>query len=83
MPHIGLDGIFNYAKWLTVGLSLWFFVYLFVNASMVSGILPVNEIPMLLTNAWWHSNDYLNGGFWHCDVDLHTQIIFLELWEIC
>lgn len=44
--HIGLSCFHNYGRLLAGGLGLSFFVYVFVNAGMVSGILPVTGIPL-------------------------------------
>lgn len=43
---IGLNCFHNYGRLLAGGLALSFFVYVFVNAGMVSGILPVTGIPL-------------------------------------
>lgn len=44
--QISMNSIDNYGKLLTAGFGLAFFVYVFVNAGMVSGILPVTGIPL-------------------------------------
>jgi rod shape determining protein RodA len=44
--NIGLNSFHNYGRLLAGGLALSFFVYVFVNAGMVSGILPVTGIPL-------------------------------------
>lgn len=44
--QIGLNSFHNYGRLLAGGLGLSFFVYVFVNAGMVSGILPVTGIPL-------------------------------------
>lgn len=44
--HISMQCADNYGKLLSGGLALAFFVYVFVNAGMVSGILPVTGIPL-------------------------------------
>lgn len=46
MLFIGLNCFHNYGRLLAGGLALSFFVYVFVNAGMVSGILPVTGIPL-------------------------------------
>ena len=43
---ISLNSFHNYGRLLAGGLALSFFVYVFVNAGMVSGILPVTGIPL-------------------------------------
>ena len=43
---ISLNCFHNYGRLLAGGLALSFFVYVFVNAGMVSGILPVTGIPL-------------------------------------
>ncbi|WOE31674.1 MULTISPECIES: rod shape-determining protein RodA [unclassified Acinetobacter] len=44
--QISMQSFDNYGKLLAGGLGLAFFVYVFVNAGMVSGILPVTGIPL-------------------------------------
>ncbi|ALH95652.1 rod shape-determining protein RodA [Acinetobacter equi] len=44
--QISMQCFHNYGKLLSGGLGLAFFVYVFVNAGMVSGILPVTGIPL-------------------------------------
>lgn len=44
--QISMNSIDNYGKLLTGGFGLAFFVYVFVNVGMVSGILPVTGIPL-------------------------------------
>ncbi len=44
--QISMYSLDNYGKLLSGGLGLAFFVYVFVNAGMVSGILPVTGIPL-------------------------------------
>ncbi len=44
--QISMQSFHNYGKLLAGGLGLSFFVYIFVNAGMVSGILPVTGIPL-------------------------------------
>lgn len=44
--NISLLSFHNYGRLLAGGLALSFFVYVFVNAGMVSGILPVTGIPL-------------------------------------
>jgi rod shape determining protein RodA len=44
--QISMQCFHNYGKLLSGGFGLAFFVYVFVNAGMVSGILPVTGIPL-------------------------------------
>lgn len=44
--QISMQSFHQYGKLLAGGLGLSFFVYIFVNAGMVSGILPVTGIPL-------------------------------------
>ena len=44
--QIGLDCFHNYGRLLAGALGMAFFVYVFVNAGMVSGILPVVGVPL-------------------------------------
>ncbi len=44
--QIGLQSFHNYGRLVAGALGLSFFVYVFVNAGMVSGILPVVGVPL-------------------------------------
>lgn len=44
--QIGMQSFHNYGRLLASAYSLSFFVYVFVNAGMVSGILPVVGVPL-------------------------------------
>nr|WP_174505492.1 rod shape-determining protein RodA [Acinetobacter sp. Marseille-Q1620] len=44
--QIGLQSFHNYGRLVAGALALSFFVYVFVNAGMVSGILPVVGVPL-------------------------------------
>jgi rod shape determining protein RodA len=48
---------------LAGGLSLTFFVYVFVNAGMVSGLLPIVGVPLPLVSAGGTSMVTLLAGF--------------------
>ena len=53
----------NYGRLLAGGLSLTFFVYLFVNTGMVSGMLPVVGVPLPLVSYGGTSMVTLMMGF--------------------
>jgi rod shape determining protein RodA len=53
----------TYTRLLAGSLSLTFFVYVFVNAGMVSGILPVVGVPLPLVSAGGTSMVTLMAGF--------------------
>ena len=48
--QISRNFVHHYDRLFTSGLSLSFFVYVFVNAGMVSGILPIIGIPLPFLN---------------------------------
>ena len=53
----------NYGRLLAGALSLTFFVYLFVNTGMVTGLLPVVGVPLPLVSYGGTSMVTLMGGF--------------------
>ena len=53
----------TFSRLLAGALSLTFFVYVFVNAGMVSGLLPVVGVPLPLVSAGGTSMVTLLGGF--------------------
>jgi rod shape determining protein RodA len=53
----------TFTRLLAGGLSLTFFVYVFVNAGMVSGILPIVGVPLPLVSAGGTSVVTLMAGF--------------------
>ena len=57
-----------FTKLLAGSLTLTFFVYVFVNIGMVSGLLPVGGVPSALSKLWRHINGDINGKFWHANV---------------
>jgi len=60
---ISVQGQDTYARLLAGSLSLTFFVYLFVNIGMVSGILPVVGVPLPLISYGGTSMVTLMAGF--------------------
>jgi len=60
---IAVQGQDTYARLLAGSLSLTFFVYLFVNVGMVSGILPVVGVPLPLISYGGTSMVTLMAGF--------------------
>jgi len=60
---IAVQGQDTYARLLGGSLSLTFFVYLFVNVGMVSGILPVVGVPLPLISYGGTSMVTLMAGF--------------------
>ena len=63
---------FTYARLLAGSLSLTFFVYVLVNAGMVSGLLPVVGVPLPLVSYGGTSIVTLLAGIRHIDVHLWT-----------
>ena len=53
----------NYSKFLAGSITLTFFVYVFVNIGMVSGILPVVGVPLPLVSYGGTSLVTLLAGF--------------------
>ena len=53
----------NYGRILAGGLTLVFFVYLFVNVGMVTGLLPVVGVPLPLISYGGTSMVTLMAGF--------------------
>ena len=53
----------NYSKFLAGSITLTFFVYVFVNMGMVSGILPVVGVPLPLISFGGTSLVTLLAGF--------------------
>jgi rod shape determining protein RodA len=53
----------NFSRLLAGSLSMTFFVYLFVNVGMVSGILPVVGVPLPLISYGGTSLVTLMAGF--------------------
>ncbi len=47
---MGLQSISNFGKYLSLGVSTVFFIYVFVNISMVTGLLPVVGVPLPLVS---------------------------------
>jgi len=60
---VAIQGQDTYARLLGGSLSLTFFVYLFVNVGMVSGILPVVGVPLPLISYGGTSMVTLMAGF--------------------
>jgi rod shape determining protein RodA len=60
---IGLHAQGSYARLLAAGITLTFFVYVFVNMGMVSGLLPVVGVPLPLVSAGGTSVVTLMAGF--------------------
>ena len=62
------------ARLFAGALTLTFFIYLFVNIAMVSGLLPVVGVPLPLVS-WRHVNHYPDGQFRDNHVHAHTQSV--------
>ena len=60
---IGLNAQSTYGRILAGSLTLTFFVYIFVNMGMVSGLLPVVGVPLPLVSAGGTSVVTLLAGF--------------------
>ena len=80
--QIGLQSFHNYGR-LGRG-RIWFvlFVYVFVNAGMVSGILPVVGCAFALYELWWDCNYYPDVNIWTGDVYSYTSIMRNDI-NIC
>jgi rod shape determining protein RodA len=61
--YIAAEAQDTYTRLLAGSLSLTFFFYVFVNAGMVSGILPVVGVPLPLVSAGGTSMVTLLAGF--------------------
>ena len=60
---IGLHAQGSFSRLLASGITLTFFVYIFVNMGMVSGLLPVVGVPLPLVSAGGTSIVTLMAGF--------------------
>lgn len=60
---IGLHAQGSFARLVAAGLILTFFIYVFVNMGMVSGLLPVVGVPLPLVSAGGTSIVTLMAGF--------------------
>ena len=47
---MGLQSISDFGKYLSLGVSTVFFIYVFVNIAMVTGLLPVVGVPLPLVS---------------------------------
>ena len=61
--HIAAQAQQAYARLAAGGLTLVFFVYLFVNTGMVSGLLPVVGVPLPLVSYGGTSMVTIMAGF--------------------
>jgi rod shape determining protein RodA len=61
--YIAAEAQDTFTRLLAGSLSLTFFFYVFVNAGMVSGILPVVGVPLPLVSAGGTSMVTLFAGF--------------------
>jgi len=60
---IGMHAQDTYSRLLAAGVTMTFFVYVFVNMGMVSGLLPVVGVPLPLVSAGGTSIVTLMAGF--------------------
>jgi rod shape determining protein RodA len=60
---IGLRAQSSFGRLLAAGITLTFFVYVFVNMGMVSGLLPIVGVPLPLVSAGGTSIVTLMAGF--------------------
>jgi rod shape determining protein RodA len=60
---IGMHAQTSFSRLVAASLTLTFFVYVFVNMGMVSGLLPVVGVPLPLVSAGGTSLVALMGGF--------------------
>jgi rod shape determining protein RodA len=61
--YIAVEAQDTYTRLLAGALSLTFFIYVFVNAGMVSGLLPIVGVPLPLMSAGGTSMVTLMAGF--------------------
>jgi rod shape determining protein RodA len=61
--YIAAEAQDTFTRLLAGALSLTFFVYVFVNTAMVSGLLPVVGVPLPLVSAGGTSMVTLMAGF--------------------
>ena len=74
--QMSLQCFHNFGRLVAGTFALSFFVYVFVNAGMVSGILPVVGVPLPFMSYGGTAIITFNGHFWHCDVYTYTSLIF-------
>ena len=60
---MGLESRSDFGKYLSLGVTTVFFVYVFVNISMVTGLLPVVGVPLPLVSYGGSSMLAVMGGF--------------------
>jgi rod shape determining protein RodA len=60
---IGMNAQDSFARLVAAGLTMTFFIYVFVNMGMVSGLLPVVGVPLPLVSAGGTSIVTLMAGF--------------------
>ena len=60
---MGLESRSHFGRYLSLGVSTVFFIYVFVNISMVTGILPVVGVPLPLVSYGGSSMLAVMGGF--------------------
>ena len=61
--RMGLESRSHFGRYLSLGVSTVFFIYVFVNISMVTGILPVVGVPLPLVSYGGSSMLAVMGGF--------------------
>ena len=66
----------SFARLLAGSITLTFFVYIFVNIGMVSGILPVVGVPLPLISYGGTSMLTLMVGFWDFDEHQHSSTLY-------
>ena len=60
---MGLESRSYFGRYLSLGVSTVFFIYIFVNISMVTGLLPVVGVPLPLVSYGGSSMLAVMGGF--------------------
>ena len=60
---MSLESRSDFGKYLSLGVSTVFFIYVFVNISMVTGLLPVVGVPLPLVSYGGSSMIAVMGGF--------------------
>ncbi len=60
---MSLESRSDFGKYLSLGVCTVFFIYVFVNISMVTGLLPVVGVPLPLVSYGGSSMIAVMGGF--------------------
>ena len=64
---IAVNAQHAFTKLLAGSLTLTFFVYVFVNIGMVSGLLACSWRSFTISELWWYIYGDINGRIWHAN----------------